>query len=134
MNILKTIPQYAEQGWVDLFFEEGPHENLDFPIHFPFPFTFREDIEGDFLYVVYKSNVIGFARISQVISHEGSELGTGVDFIEAGDEVFLEGVLRQMPFTLHCRGFPGIRYTAQNLHELDPVAAEEEIRGLSLST
>ena len=61
------------------------------------------------------------------------KVGTEEQLVEPGDLVSLDEPLKQMPFTLPCRGFVGVRYTSQNLHKLDLTSAVAEIRALKLT-
>jgi hypothetical protein len=136
MNLLRTIQKDEKQWWVDLFFQKGPHEGdwvPIYPMEIPFPFKLKKDVKGGFQYIVYKSQVIGYGRISKVTTHDGSSVGTHGGLVHSGDEVILAEPLKRMPFPLGCRGFTGVRYTPQNLHELDRPSAEREIRRLKLS-
>jgi hypothetical protein len=135
VNILRTIQKDEDEGWVELFFKEGQHDGDNvpgYPPGFPFPGKPKRCKEGEYLYLVYKNNVIGYGEIAKVTRHDGIGVGTEEQMVSKGGLVEMDGALKPMPFLLPCKGFQGIRYTAHDLHKLDKVAAEAEIRALKL--
>ena len=136
MNILRTIQKDEKEDWVNLLFYQGPHKGDNvpgYPPGFPLPFKLKHYVEGSFIYLVYKSKIIGYGKIAKVVRHNDVEVGTERQVVYAGDMIVLNEPLNRMPFTLSCRGFQGVRYTAQNLHELDQDSAEAELRVLKLA-
>lgn len=104
-------------------FEVGPHEYPnapDYPLTFPLPFTLRETVGDGLLYVVYDGEIIGYGKIGKVVPHQGSTVGITDEPMGAGDNIILDGPLVRMPFPRPCKGFQGIRYTTERLHEAKP--------------
>lgn len=137
MNILRTIRKGEEQSWVDRFFQVGPHKgSVDprYPPAFPFPFELKRSVQDGYLYIVYRNRVIGYGSIAEVSPRRDvTDVGrTDGRPVNPGVRVILAGPLKKLPFFLECRGFTGIRYTPQNLHNLRSDDAEEEIRRLKL--
>lgn len=120
MNALRTIPKREQKEWVSLMFEVGPHKAAnapDYPLTFPLPFSMRYNITGNFLYVVYQSEIIGYGRVGRVEPHKGSTVGGDDESMGAGDNIMLDSPLVRMPSPVKYQGFQGIRYTDKNLHE-----------------
>jgi hypothetical protein len=135
MNALRTIQKEEDAWWVDLLLREGPHQGNDVPDYppwFPFPFRIQRPLEAGYLYVVYRSKVHAYGRIATVLPHRGSEVGTDEQPVSPGDKIVLDGPMARFPFALPCRGFVGIRYTVENLHDLSPDLARQVIRQLKL--
>jgi hypothetical protein len=137
MNMLRTIRKGEERSWLDRLFQVEPHKGdrvPHYPPTFPFPFKLKESVKGGYLYVVFRSHVIGYGSITEVSAHDGMGVGeTDGRAVGPGDQAILAGPLRKMPFLLGCRGFTGIRYTRQNLHSLNKDIAEKEIGALKLT-
>jgi hypothetical protein len=134
-NVLRTIQKDEKKRWVDLLFEVGPHNGEYvpyYPAEFPSRGRFTKDIKGGYLYVVYRSRVIGFGRIAKVMPHQGMTVGTQEQLVSPGWKIVLEGPCRRLTFDLPCRGFQGYRYTEPRLHELAPDKAFLKIRTLNL--
>lgn len=131
MNIIRTIPQYETQRWVDLLFQPGPPNGPKDPDPLTYPMSRRlsQDVAGGFLYVVYQGKLIGYARIARVESHDGDTVGEEDQAIAAGDRVVLETPLIPTPLPVACRGFRGYRYISTNLHEVSTEVAEAAIAG-----
>lgn len=114
MNALRTIPRSEQKQWISLMFEIGPHKPAnapDYPLTFLLPFGMRHNITGNFLYVVYQSEIIGYGKVGRVEWHEGSAVGGTDEPIGAGDNIILDGPLVRMPFPVKYQGFQGIRCT-----------------------
>lgn len=136
MNILRTIPRDQQLSWVELLFVTGPHKGNrvpKYPPSFPLAGKLREHVKDSFLYLVFREKVIGYGKIADIIPHHGSEVGSDGRFVPPGDELVLAGPLKPMPFTLPCASFRRFRYTTENLHQLDHLSAEKEIRVLGLA-
>ena len=118
MNLIRTIPQYATEEWISLLFEPksecGPR---DFnPLTYPFPVEFRKDVLGGFLYVRYKSEIIGYGRIASIEHHSGDTVGVEGIAVRAGDMVILEAPLLPMHSPLPYPGLFRWKYVEADLH------------------
>ena len=121
MNILRTIPWDEKPEWVELMFKVGPHAEPGaptYPLDFPLPFKLSQDVSGGFLYVIYRSKIIGYAKVHHVEPHNGHHVGSDDRPMKSGDNIFLDGPLVRMPFVLAHKGFQGIHYSETNLHDL----------------
>lgn len=120
MNALRTIPRDEKPEWVELMFQIGPHSVAnapDYPLTFPLPFHLNQNVEGGFLYVVYRSQIIGYGKIGRVEPHGGSTVGGNDDPVGPGHNIILDGPLMRMPAPQAHKGFQGVRYTIARLHE-----------------
>jgi hypothetical protein len=116
--------------------QRGPHagDHLpDYPPQFPFPFQIKQPLHEGSLYLVYQGTVHAYGRIARVAWHTGSHVGTFAQRVSPGDAIVLAGPTVPFPYALPCRGFVGIRYTLQNLHELPLEAACQVIWHLKLA-
>jgi hypothetical protein len=60
-------------------------------------------------------------------------VGTFAQPVLAGEAIVLDGPAKPFPYPLACRGFAGIRYAPESLHELPCEAARRVIQRLRLS-
>jgi hypothetical protein len=92
----------------------------------PLPFRLRKDVaSGNYVYLVYESQVLGYAAIREVLPHQGTRVGSEGAEVAAGDAVYAEGVYTYMPQALKevpVQGFQSVRYTAEPLHTLKVAA------------
>jgi len=119
LNLIRTIPQYETRKWLDLLFQpKTPETAKDCdPLTYPFPVQFREDVSGGYLYVRYRGDIIGYAKIADVQHHTGDAVGAERNPVGSGDRVLLEAPLSPMPRpTLYPGGFRW-KYEPDNLHE-----------------
>src|SRR5689334_12639480 len=119
MNVLRIIPEREDPNWVELLFQKGPYNQPnapDYPLKFPLPSTLRQNVRNGYLYVVYRSLVVGYGKIHEVKPHNGSTVGQEKNPVPPGDTIILQGPLNRMPFDLACRGFRRFRYTDKELH------------------
>jgi hypothetical protein len=144
MNILRTAQKEEDPKFIEYFFtSERPKEVPpgwkrfpSYPLRFPFPFKFKEDVEGGYLYIVYRGRIIGYGLIESVEPHQGLQVGSKPPCIgknvKPGDVVVIKGPLTRMPFEIACRGFVNFRYIEDNLHELTFDSAQRVISKLDL--
>ncbi len=120
MNLIRTIPQYAKQEWINLLFEpKSARAPKDFePLTYPFPVEFRKDVLGGFLYVRYKGEIIGYGKIADVYHHAGDTVGEENIVVSAGDMVILEAPLLPMPAPMPYPGLFRWKYIETNLHQV----------------
>jgi hypothetical protein len=139
MNVFRTIQRQEDPRWVQLLFKGGPHTAFDpsgrvpfDPPVFPFAGKFHKPVVGDYLYVVYKGEIIGYGIIDSLHPHYGTDVGIDGEPVTEGEEGFLAGPLTKMPFLLACRGFTGRRYVEKALHSLPLADAQAVIAELGL--
>lgn len=138
MNILRTIQKQDRQWWIDLLFKKGPHKADWAPLYppqIPLPFEQRPPVEGGYLYLVFKSEIIGFGHISEVKNRQGMSIGSHRQHMTPGSTVIIEGPFQRMPpvfHTIRSKGFQGVRYTDKRLHTLSEDDARAEIPHLRL--
>ncbi|MGR5187037.1 hypothetical protein ACPV3S_15990 [Photobacterium damselae] len=134
MNILRTIQAKEKQEWVDLLFSNKQHDgnSPNYPPRLPFPKMPKQCKEGEFIYLIYKGFLIGYAIIDKIQCHKGVVVGTEKQLVKAGGEIITKTAFMEMPHKIPCRGFQGMRYTNFNLHELSYDEAKEELSRLKL--
>lgn len=126
MNVIITVDQDQTQQWVDLLFLPGPHPGPTDPDPRTYLLGKRlaQPVTGDFLYVTYRSEIIGYARIARVEPHVGDTVGEEDRPVKAGNRIVVEHPLRRMPFVLRCPGFRSFRYIGTNLHQVSQQQAQ----------
>ncbi len=139
MNILRTIQAGERPTWVAQLFEEerwGRPGEPSYPPMIPLPFRLQKEIvRGSYLYLVYRSAVIGYAVIREVLPHQGSWVGSEGDAVAAGDAVYAEAACKHMPKALKkvpVQGFQGVRYTSEPLHDLEVPAYCQAIKAAGI--
>lgn len=131
MNILRIIPAREDPQWVELLFQKGPYgapDAPDYPLRFPMPSVVRQNVNDGYLYVVYRSSVIGYGKISKVKLHNNDTVGKEKNEVPSGDMLVLDGPLIRMPFALPCQSFRRFRYMETELHTVGKQAAEASLK------
>ena len=136
MNVIRTMQAKEEDWWAALLFEVGPHDLPEgttrdavphYPLTFPFPTKIHGANAGDWLYLLWRGEIIGYGRIREIKNTEESPIGSDLQIVGKGQTVYLEGALSKMPHRLEGRGFTGVRYTETDLHKVDLVTARNAL-------
>lgn len=142
MNIITSIPMREDRRWVAALFsssrEGWPIEGRT-PAHPPvFPFSRRvaKIVEGKTLYLVYRNNVVGYAKIQthEEIRQGKDSVGLRPEDVGPGDHLILRSALKPMPTLIPCVGFRNFRYLSENLHALEPKVARKVLKNLGLTS
>jgi hypothetical protein len=108
MDITRTIPQTEDPNWVDSFFD-GPEREEDWP------FSQRvTNVEpGDFLYLIYRSRIIGrfeVIRVEQLDKTKSVPVGTDEHPVDAKTIVYLRFPGERAPKLIARRSHRNHRY------------------------
>lgn len=134
MNIIRTIQREEDPRWVKCLFESGPHRSTKwstapaYPPLFPLPIRLQNDCSEGFFYLLYRGQLVGFARIARIYYEPtATYIGSTQEWIGPGDRIILRRKLKRMPETLKARGFTGIRYTDVALQKATKQAAQHAL-------
>ena len=107
MNILRTIQAKEKQDWVNLLFSNKQHTGNcpNYPPQIPFPKIPRQCKEGDFIYLVYRGFLIGYAIIDMIQDHKGVAVGTKRQLVNAGSKIITNAAFIKMPYKVRVEDF-----------------------------